>query len=443
MSQSDKIITLPHNFTPRAYQLNVWNAFLRDGVKRGLCVWPRKTGKDCTDLNIMIIKAFQRVSNYFYYFPTGVQARKSVWEQVDPITGFRLLDHIPQSLRKSVDKGDMKVELVNGSTIQFTGTDDPNSIVGPNPAGAVLSEFSLQNPMALNYLRPIFAVNQGWLMVNYTPRGHNHAYSLHQLVKNDPEWFCELLTRDDTGIPTLEAIEADRRTGMREEMIQQEYYSSYEAALVGAYYGEEIRIARAQGRIGYYPYDPNLPVHTAWDLGVRHSTGIWFWQEKDSHYYFIDYFEDSGTDKGVEYYANVLKTKNYRYGDYWAPHDIKVTEWGTGKSRLELALAVGLRFKTADKIGRDDGIEAARYLLQFCHFDETRTARGLDCLSAYHSEFVEKKDAFRKEPVDDWSCDGADAFRTFAVRKSRNVSMSTMDSNKLSRCIIPKGQMVL
>ena len=131
-------------------------------------------------------------------------------------------------------------------------------------------------------------------------------------------------------------------------------------------------------RICKVPYDSRLPVHTAWDIGMHDATAIWFFQINNREVWIIDYYEDSG--KGLEDYAAVLKEKMYTYGDHIAPHDIAVRELGTGKSRQEVALNFGIRFRIAPQIGIQDGISAVRQVLPRCWFDEDRCERGIDAM---------------------------------------------------------------
>lgn len=222
-------ITLPYNFKPRPYQLDPWNAMLHPDFHRGLIVVPRRNGKDLLCWNALIAKAMQRVGLYFYMGPYYNQIRQIIWQGSDK-DGRRFLDYIPEELVTSRTKLDMRIELVNGSQIKFQGSDNIDSIVGTNPVGIVFTEFSLHKPEAWHYLRPILAENGGWAMFNGTPRGLNHFYKQAMDAQHDPKWFYQYLTRDDTGIPTMEAIEDDRRSGMPESLIQQEYYCAWTAS---------------------------------------------------------------------------------------------------------------------------------------------------------------------------------------------------------------------
>jgi len=211
----------------RRYQTPLWKAMVEENYRRAITVWPRRNGKDLVAINIIAAKACQKVGTYFYMGPYYNQIRQIIWEGMDG-TGKKFTDYIPEELIEKTHNQDMRITLKNGSVIKLCGSDNIDSIVGTNPIGIVFTEFSLHKPEAWHYLRPILAENGGWALFNGTPRGLNHFYQLLKAAEKDPEnWFTQYLTRDDTGIPTMEAIDDDRRSGMPESLVQQEYYCSW------------------------------------------------------------------------------------------------------------------------------------------------------------------------------------------------------------------------
>ena len=68
----------------------------------------------------------------------------------------------------------------------------------------------------------------------------------------------------------------------------------------------------------------------------------------------------------------------------------------------------------------DDGIQAARSMLNKCWFDEEKTDRGVEALLQYRREYDEKGKAWRGRPLHDWTSHGADAFRYLAVGKPQS-----------------------
>mgnify|MGYP006921301442 CR=1 FL=1 len=402
-----------------------------------MAVWHRRAGKDLFAINFMTCAAVQRVGLYWHLLPTYNQGRKIVWQGMTK-DGRAFLDHIPESLISGKNDTDMRITFKNGSIYQVVGTDDPDRLVGPNPIGLVFSEYSLQDPKAWDLLRPILAENEGWALFIYTSRGHNHGYTMKKLaLKNSGDntadkyrWFYSELragnhgTKRDDGSPVIsdEAIEAEREAGMAEEMIQQEFFCSFDAPLVGAYYGQQMIDADKQKRITNVPYDPQLEVDTAWDLGMDDTTTIWFFQEYGLELRLIDYYEASG--EGLQHYAKILREKNYAYGRHLAPHDIMVRELGTGKSRLETARSLGIPFTVVTRHDVEDGINAVRMTIPMCWFDQERCSRGIEALRQYRKEFDEKTKCFSGKPLHDWSSNGSDAFRILAWgrrRRQKNI----------------------
>jgi len=219
-------IQLPYKFELRPYQQDYWDAIVVKGVKRAVTVWPRRNGKDLTAVNVLIAKAVQRVGLYLYIAPFHNQVRQIIWNGADG-DGNKFLDYIPPELIKRRRESVMEIELINDSIIKLVGSDNIDSIVGTNPIGIIYTEFSLQKEEAWSYMRPILNENGGWAVFNGTPRGLNHYYAMHRMAEKNPDWFHQYLTRDDTGIPSLEGIEEDRASGMPESLVQQEYFCSW------------------------------------------------------------------------------------------------------------------------------------------------------------------------------------------------------------------------
>ncbi len=415
-------IRLPYQFTPREYQLPVLRALDR-GLKRVVCVWHRRSGKDKTFVNHLARCTYERVGTYFYLFPTYQQGRKILWNGRDR-DGFKFTDHFPKELRVRTNNSEMLIELDNGSIFQVIGTDKIDSIVGSNPVGCVFSEYALQDPAAWDFLRPILAENGGWAIFNFTPRGKNHGYNLLKMAQKDPNhWFTQTLTVKDTKAIPEEVLEQERQEitikDGSDAFYQQEYMCSFDVPIQGSYYAQQLMMADKEDRIGDVPYEPNVQVCTAWDLGVGDSTAIWFFQIVGQEIRVIDYYETTG--EGLPYYVKHLQNKPYVYEEHYAPHDIEVRELNTGKSRKETAKGLGIDFTVAPMLRIEDGIEAVRSILARCWFDSTNCEKGLSALRSYHKEFDEKNQTFKLRPHHDWASHGADAFRTFAVSYRKKV----------------------
>lgn len=404
-------ITLPHNFEPRPYQLPILKAF-DNGFRRIIQLWHRRSGKDKTDINLVAREMAKDVGIYYYFYPTYSQGRKALWDGMGK-DGFKYIQHFPIELIESKHEQEMKIKFNNGSIFQIIGTDDVDRIVGTNPKGCIFSEYSLQNPKGWNFIRPILAENKGWAIFNYTPRGKNHGFDLYEMAQNNPKWFVSKLTVDDTDVLTPEDIEEERRSGMTEDLIQQEYYCSFTAAVQGAYYWKQCDEAEKSGRFCYVPYEESVPVYTVWDLGIGDSMSIGFFQIIGQEVHMIDYVEHN--NEGLAYYAKVLQDKKYIYAKHFAPHDIKAKELGTGKTRKETAKSLGIDFEVVPEIGVQNGIDAARLLFARLWVDVVKCSEWLTLIPQYTKEYDEDKKMFKDSPFHDWTSHGADMFRYAAV----------------------------
>lgn len=425
-------INLPYGFMPRPYQAEAWNAVMDPDFKRGITIWPRRNGKDLEGWNLLICKAMQKPALYYYVAPYYNQVRNIIWE------GFsgerRFIDYIPSEIIVNKTKLDMRIDLTNGSQIKLQGSDQIDRIVGTNPYGIVFTEFSLQKPEAWDLMRPVLAENGGWALFNGTPRGLNHLYELYKFaLKGDGayKWYVQFLTRDDTGVPTLEAIQEDRNSGMPEELIQQEYYCSFTSGSVGSYYGDLINSLRKNGHITRVPYEPKLPVYTAWDLGRSDATAVWFAQPVSREMRIIDYYEEY--NKPLQYHAKQIKEKPYLYEDHFAPIDIEVTEYTSHRSRKEKAQDWGIDFVTTPKHSLMERHDSVRDFLLKCYFDSAKTFEGINALSGYQKKFDAKTRAYSETPLRNWAKHGADSFGGLAMNDENMDSSITNTVPKLFR----------
>lgn len=181
----------------------------------------------------------------------------------------------------------------------------------------------------------------------------------------------------------------------------------------GLYYGRQMVEARSQGRVRKVYYDPNVPVHTAWDLGYNDSTAIWLFQQCGQEIHLLEYYENSG--EALTHYLHYLKSKPYTYGKHLVPHDAAVHEYSTGLSRVEVARNHGVIFTIVPDIGINEGIDAARNILPRCWFDEERCSKGISALDSYKKEWNERHGCWSSRPLHNFASHGADAFRMLAV----------------------------
>lgn len=416
-------ISLPHEWSARPHQIPFMKAVLPvhlggKGINRAVCVWHRRAGKDSSSLNLTATVAHDTIATYWHMLPTAVQGRHVIWDAIDPRTGVKTIDQaFPPEIRKSINNTEMKIEFKNGSMWQVVGSDNYDRLVGSNPFGVVFSEYSIANPRAWDYIRPILKENGGWAVFIYTSRGKNHGYDLFEMAKENPNWFCEKLTIEDTqrqdGTPvfTQEDYQQELDDGMDLLLAQQEYYCSFDAGLYGAYYTNEL----ARAKFGDYPWNPRKPVHTFWDLGLRDATTIWFLQESSNgdSINAIDYMEQANVP--LIDWCRKVNNLPYSYGIHAGPHDIKRRDYSDGKSYLKTAREHGIFFEVVPDIGVRPGIDAVKAFIPRVRFNMSHTSKGVDTLYNYRREYNDKLRVFMDRPVHDWASHGADAFRMAGI----------------------------
>jgi len=416
-------VQLPaNNWQPRGYQRPAWE-YLESGGRHAELIWHRRSGKDDIALHWAAIAAHQRVANYWHMLPKANQVRKAIWEAVNPRTGKRRIDEaFPHEVRADTRESEMFIRFKNGSTWQCLGSDNFQGAIGSSPAGIVYSEWAQSNPSARGHLRPILLENDGWQLFITTPRGKNHAYRTFRAAKKLDGSFAEKLTVDDTSVFKPEQLKGERQEyidtygdDMGEALFEQEYYCSFEAAILGAYYGAELAKVDKEGRLKTIERDAEFPVHTAWDLGYDDDTAIWFYQVITGEVRVLEYYYNSGKD--IDHYAEVIGGKGYEYGVHWLPHDAKAkTLAAQGKSIQEqLANTLGWgHVRIVPRLSVEDGIQAVRQMFSRVWFDPA-CEEGVEALRQYHREWDDDRKMFRDRPHHDWTSHAADAFRYLAV----------------------------
>lgn len=407
-----------NRFKPRSYQLPILDAIENKKYKRVIGILPRRAGKDICAWNLCIRAALKYVGVYFYIFPTYSQARKVIWDSLTN-DGQRFLDFIPTELIESTNSSEMKIRLKNQSVIQLVGSDNVDSLVGTNPRGVVFSEYALQDPRAYQFIRPILTANGGWCLFISTPRGKNHLWELFQIALHNPnDWYALKLTVDDTHHISIHDIEREKASGeMSEDLILQEYYTSFDMGIEGAYYAKYLDRMRIKGQLSMIPHETGFKTHTCWDIGVRDSTTIIFFQNIGQTVRIIDCYENSKV--GLEHYVKILRdrenTNGYVYGKHIGPHDIRVQEFGSGMRRIDKARQLGINFTIAPDLSLEDGIESVRSCLGKVWIDERACAPLIKALENYRQEYDIKKKVYKSAPLHDWSSHFADAMRYLAI----------------------------
>ena len=308
------------------------------------------------------------------------------------------------------NEAELRIDYPNGSKLQLFGSDKPDRLRGLAFSGVSFDEYGMHPPNVFSeVVSKALADHLGYAIFAGTIKGRNQLYQTYEALKDDDGAFTvwqdintSLKTEEDASTLMLSRAYADDRELIKKDLMTQEEFDqewllSTDAAIKGAYYTTQLAAARKEKRVTRVPYDPALPVDKDWDLGVGDSTVIWFTQSlRSGEVHVIDYYENSG--EGIPHYAKVIQEKPYVYGEHWAPHDIRVRELGSGKSRLETAEKHRIKFQVTPNIGVDDGIDAARLLIPRCWFDAEKCSVGLEALTFYRKAFNERLQTFTDKP---------------------------------------------
>jgi phage terminase large subunit len=379
--------------------------------KRWACIVAhRRAGKTVAAVNDIIRAAimYQGFNGLFgYVAPYMNQARRIAWDY---------FKYYAQPVIKDVNESQMVLTLVNGVKISLFGADNADAMRGLGFAGIYLDEYGDFKPSVFgNVIRPALSDKQGWAVFAGTPKGRNQFFDIYDLARRVPdEWFLLRLPASSSGLLPASELSA-AKAQLSEDQYQQEYECSFEAAILGAFYGTELRQAEEQGRITKIPYDKSLPVYTAWDLGYRDDTAVWFYQQTRNEVRCIDFYAVSGAD--IHDIAEVIAEKPYRYAKHYLPHDARAKSLQTGRSIIE-QLAAYLEPKNlavVPDIGLQNGIQAVRMTLPRVWFDAEKCRDGIEALRQYQREYDEDKRAYRASPRHDWTSHPSDAFRMVAV----------------------------
>lgn len=375
-----------------------------------LTVAHRRAGKTVARINKLIRAACicdKQAPRFAYLAPYYVQAKDIAWNYLKHYAGPIL------AVGGKINESELSVTFAhNGAQIRLYGADNAERLRGLYFDGLVGDEAQdIRSSVMTQIIMPALSDRQGWLDLSGTPKGWaNMLGETYKRAMKDDEWFCQVIKASQTGIIPHDELDRLRRA-MPENEYMQEFECSFDAAITGAYYAQQIVRLEEDKKLTHVPYDPALMVYTAWDLGVADSMVIWFWQQYGTEIRLIDYYEASGY--GLDHYAGVLRDKRYNYGQHFAPHDIQVRELSTGKSRLEIAAGLGIRFDVLAMLPVKDGIDAARMLLPRCIVDIESCRIGIDALRQYREKIDEKRQV-SMGPLHDWSSHAADAFRYLA-----------------------------
>lgn len=407
--------------------------YLERGGKNADLVWHRRSGKDEIMLHRTACAAHERPAGYWHMLPEYAQARKAIWDAVNPHSGIRRIDEaFPHELRARTNDQEMKITFKIGSTWQVVGSDNFNSLVGSSPAGIVYSEWALANPAVLAYLRPILAENGGWQAKITTPRGRNHAHTTltnsRRIMEAGGDAFAQVLDINDTGIFTAEQAMSELQAYIDDfgedygrAKFEQEYLCSFDAATLGAILARAIGVAEKQGRVNpEVEFDPyGAPIEISVDIGRRDTATWWFWQPQIGGYQIIDH--DSGWGIDAEEWAARIHEKLKPYtrengksalGRIWLPHDARAKTFAAKRSAVEIFLEAFGHEHVAitPRSSISDRVNAARVLISRIQFNSDKCAKGLEGLRSWCYEYNEETKIFSSDPVHDWASHDGDGF---------------------------------
>jgi hypothetical protein len=417
----------------RPYQLDLQRVLFSGKSKRILIEWPRRSGKEVITWNLLLQGAITDPGMYIMTYPTNVRARKILWQGAALINGVntKFLDMIPkQLLAKKPNDADMTIELVNGSIIWIVGCDiDPGKLKGTNPRGIVFCEFAFSDPRVFFNMLPVLRQNGGWLIGQSTFDGMNHFYHLIKSNINDPLWYCKVESIntlvDESGNPyiTDSDIDEDRRGGMTEYLIQQEYYGNVQVNEETKFFAIAINQIYETNRIIPELFLQNKNVYSFFDIGVDDSTSITLaqFERKDGKIrpVVIGYLESNNRD--LRYYVNEIRLFCNRYNlpfaKHFIPHDGKNRNWNDGlKNTLHYLTEMGERGQFVERPSSHKiAIEAIRQALYITKFNKENTEKLIACLAHYEKEFDDKMGKFKDIPTHDWSSHGVKSYQTLVL----------------------------
>ena len=419
----------------RPYQLAVQKALFTEGISRFFLVRPRRAGKEVESWNMIIQGAIEAPGLYMMIYPTNVRARIVLWEGsiiLDDGSALKFLEMIPKRLVSGINNQDMSVKLINGSIIRVIGSDiDPDKLRGVNVRGCVFSEYAFSDPRVLHILMPVFRQNRGWFILQTTFNGMNHAYRFMLDIKNNPDWYCRvdsvesLVDEEGQRYVTDAMIEDDRRSGMPEFMIQQEYYSIVQLNLETLYFANEMNVIQSENRIVPGLVLPNKRVRAFMDIGIRDPASIILAQmDNQQKPHIIAYMENN--NKMFEYYIRWAESVCVKHGltldSIYSPHDGTKREFGSGKNIVDFGQDLGYRVYIVPRpVSKFNAIQSMRRMLYRTYFNKDTTQRLIDCISNYSKEYDAKAGTFKDEPNHNWASHGVDGYQTMTLAIDGNM----------------------
>lgn len=409
-------------FLLRPHQMAAYQSETRFEVR----VWHRRAGKTFFTIGRQLARALQTNRNDhrgYYLAPTRVQAKRIAWDY---------LRRWVKPLGFEVNESELRVDMPNGSRLQLLGAEQYDDLRGLYADDLALDETAdIPSAAWTTVLSPMLADRHGRATFGGTPKGtQNLFYTMWQEAAcGDPEWSRSLLTYQDTGILDPKEVERMRRT-MSDAEFNQELMCSWTAALRGAYYAGQMEAADQQGRITSVAHDRTLPVTVAVDLGWSDGMACTYWQEAGTEHRMIDADEFHGVS--IPDLVQRWRDKPYPIDLVILPHDAKVHELGSGKTRQEVFHSMGCKTAMAPRTGSiHEDIDQVRRMLEHTWFDRERTQYAREALVSYRSTFDEVQGVHSTKPLHSWASHMADSIRYYATGRRPHGGSGWGDNSHL------------
>jgi len=400
------MMAIDTKFRPRIQQKIIHEALKK--YRFNVVVAHRRMGKTVTAINELIHSALKsplKKPRYAYIAPSYTQAKRIAWDY--------LLEYT-RPLKPHINNQELSISFL-GRKINLYGADGTgDSLRGIYLDGCIIDEIANIKPsMFYDIIRPALTDRKGWCMFIGTPKGDNHFKDLRDRAYNKQEnWNLLEFKASETKIIDPDELRMARNE-MGENKYAQEFECSFDSAIEGAYYGKIINDLVSKNHVREIPHESITQRWSAWDLGMGDSTTIWIAEVIGGEIRIMNYYENHG--ESLDHYVEWIKNNNYMDCTHILPHDVRVRELGTGKSRLEVLESSGMNIEICKMIGVEDGIQAVRRMLPNCYFNESTTKFGLNCLKNYRRQYNEQLDTYAEKPLHDWTSHAADAFRYLAV----------------------------
>lgn len=366
----------------------------------------------------------------YYIAPFRTQAKEIAW---DGDTGFkpflRPLEALntPKETFVSYNESELRIDLPGNRVIKVVGADNEEALRGKYSDITVLDEYQGMNPDLLPaIIRPtLLRRKNSRLIITGTPLGKNQFHEAYMKGQDDsrPDWSSMLKTWKDTGVYTWDELKDAQLDAP--ELFEQEYNCSWDAAIIGAFYGKQIERLLKEDRIVDKEYDPmGGPVVAGLDLGLD-GTAIWYLQMVNGQPIIIDF--DFFQQEDARHTINILISKEYIYSYIVLGHDgVKRFAGDKRKSVKGQFIKHGFKVVNAKRLPLLDAISAGRNLIDRCQITEKcynkkfkfkrSQIKPLDALALYMPKFDKTEGIMgTKEKDHDPATHIGEAMRNLAV----------------------------